>query len=219
MEEKKGTISLSTILLIIAIIAMIVMGVYIYKLNNEKAEEVQKSNRLQEQVTNLNENVSDLQGEKDTLSSEDTTNNVDISTTASINKRLYRLYNNQRYILLIDDNSYDMDQDFLKKKTYILDLNMTNDNAIVKEVDISSKLKPFVDEYINKNKGLNKGTCIVKYYGVEDLMTPPDIDGENEVAFKVYFSCVDGNAETSLGNEIYAYNVKTSTIRDLGSIN
>ena len=45
------------------------------------------------------------------------------------------------------------------------------------------------------------------------------INEENEVAFKVYYRCVDGNTETSMGSEIYAYNVKTDTIRDLGSAN
>lgn len=63
----------------------------------------------------------------------------------------------------MDDNVYGMDQDFLKKKTYILDLNMTNGNDMVKEVNLSSKLTPFVNEYINKNKGSNKGTCTVEY--------------------------------------------------------
>ena len=44
---------------------------------------------------------------------------------------------------------------FLKKKTYILDLNMINGNELVKEVNLSNKLTPFVNEYINKNKGSN----------------------------------------------------------------
>ena len=235
MEEKNATkISLSTFFLILAIIAIIVMGIFIYKLNNDKTAEIQKSTELQAQVNSLNGNVSDLQGKintiSDTVSSKDTTannttdnitsNNTDNSTTASsINKRLYKLNSNQRYILLMDDNTYGMDQDFLKKKTYILDLNMTNSNDIVKEVNLSSKLTPFVNEYINKNKGSKSGTCTVEFFGVEDMMTPPEINEENEVAFKVYFRCVDGNAETSMGSEIYAYNVKTDTIRDLGSAN
>ena len=62
MEEKNATkISLSTFLLIIAIIAIIVMGVFIYKLNNEKTAEIQKSTELQSQLNNLNGTVSDLQ--------------------------------------------------------------------------------------------------------------------------------------------------------------
>ena len=62
MEEKNATkISLSTFLLIIAIIAIIVMGVFIYKLNNDKTAEIQKSTELQSQLNNLNGTVSDLQ--------------------------------------------------------------------------------------------------------------------------------------------------------------
>ncbi len=235
MEEKNITkISLSTFFLILAIIAIIVMGIFIYKLNNDKTAETQKSAELQAQVNSLNGTVGELQGKintiSDTVSSKDNenTNTEDNTinsktenqtTTSLVNKRLYKLYSNQRYILLMDDNAYDTDQDFLKKKTYILDLNMINGNELVKEVNLSNKLTPFVNEYINKNKGSKNGTCTVEYFGVEDMMTPPDINEENEVAFKVYYRCVDENTETSMGSEIYAYNVKTDTIRDLGSAN
>ena len=60
MEEKKVTkISLSTFFLILAIIAIIVMGIFMYKLYNEKTEETKKSNELQTQVNSLNETVRD----------------------------------------------------------------------------------------------------------------------------------------------------------------
>lgn len=76
MEEKNVTkISLSTFFLILAIIAIIVMGVFIYKLNNDKTAEIQKSTELQAQVNSLNGTVSDLQGKintiSDTVSSQD----------------------------------------------------------------------------------------------------------------------------------------------------
>ena len=67
MEEKKK-ISVSTILLILAIIAMAVMGVFMYKLNKDKAAEIQKSTKLQSEVSSLNETVKDLQGKIDTIS-------------------------------------------------------------------------------------------------------------------------------------------------------
>ena len=54
MEEKNKKISISTILLIISIIALIVMGVFIYKLNNDKNAEIQKSIELQAKVADLN---------------------------------------------------------------------------------------------------------------------------------------------------------------------
>ena len=230
MEEKKVTqISLSTFLFILSLIAIIVMGIFIYKLNNDKTTEIKKSTELQTQVANLNETVSNLQEKINSISNTINNNNTDNSTnnnsenptSSSINKRLYQLAMNQRqrYVLLMDDNIYDTNQDFLKKKTYILDLNMVNGNDLVREIDLSSKLTPFVNKYINENKGSLNGTCTVEYFGVEDMITPPPIDEENEVAFKAYYRCVDGNTETSLGSEIYAYNVKTDTIRDLGKAN
>ena len=123
-----------------------------------------------------------------------------------------------KYILLLDDNTYGNNQDFLKKKTYILDLDMINNNDIVKEIDISSKLTPFVNEYIS-SKGAENSNCSIEYFEIENMLTPPEINAETEVAFKVYYRSIDGNnIETSLGSEAYAYNVKTDTIRDLGSI-
>ena len=82
MKEKNDTkISLSTFLLIIAIIAIIVMGVFIYKLNNEKNIEIQKSTDLQTQVNSLNNTVNSLQSKINTIS--ETVN--DNSLTQNIN--------------------------------------------------------------------------------------------------------------------------------------
>lgn len=98
MEEKNVTkISLSTFFLILAIIAIIVMGVFIYKLNNDKTAEIQKSTELQAQVNSLNGTVSDLQGKIESISNtintnsssnitNSTTNNNNSSNSNTINK-------------------------------------------------------------------------------------------------------------------------------------
>lgn len=71
MEEKNAKkISLSMIFLIIAIIAMIVMGIFIYKLNKEKTAEIQKSSELQAQVNSVNETIAELQGTISNISTE-----------------------------------------------------------------------------------------------------------------------------------------------------
>ena len=76
MEEKNVTkISLSTFFLILAIIAIIVMGIFIYKLNKDKTAEIQKSTELQSQVNSLNGTVSDLQGKIDNISNTINSNN------------------------------------------------------------------------------------------------------------------------------------------------
>ena len=69
MEEKKVTkISLSTFFLILSLIAIIVMGIFMYKFYNEKTEATKKSAELQTQVNSLNETVSKLQGKINSIS-------------------------------------------------------------------------------------------------------------------------------------------------------
>lgn len=58
MEGKSAKISLSTFLLIIAIIVIVVMGLIIYKFYNEKNDFSNKSSELQSQVDSLNEKIS-----------------------------------------------------------------------------------------------------------------------------------------------------------------
>ena len=84
MEEKKTLkISLSTFLLILAIIIIIVMGVFIYKLSNDKKSEINKSTELQAKVSNLNETISDLQGKIDRISETINTNNSNENSATS----------------------------------------------------------------------------------------------------------------------------------------
>ena len=69
MEEKKAVkISLSTLFLILAVIVIIIMAVFIIKLNNEKSAETEKSAQLQAQVNSLNGTVDNLQGKIDSIS-------------------------------------------------------------------------------------------------------------------------------------------------------
>ena len=86
MEEKNVTkISLSTFFLILAIIAIIVMGIYTYKLNNDKSTEIQKSTELQSQVNSLTSTVSDLQGKIDKVSETVNSNSSAGNTTTNNN--------------------------------------------------------------------------------------------------------------------------------------
>ena len=119
MEEKNVTkISLSTFFLILAIIAIIVMGIFIYKLNNDKTAEIQKSTELQSQVNSLNGTVSDLQGKinkvSETINSSGNTTNSEKkssnNTTTSTNKMsielAYGILNKYKNEKLSDANWY-----------------------------------------------------------------------------------------------------------------
>jgi hypothetical protein len=58
MKEKTDKkISFSTFFLIIAIIVIIVMGIFIYKMYNEKTSEDGKATNLQTQINNIDENT------------------------------------------------------------------------------------------------------------------------------------------------------------------
>lgn len=79
MEENNVTkISLSTFFLVLTIIAIIVMGIFIYKLNNDKSAEIQKSTELQAQVNSLNGNIKDLQSKIDSIN-----NTINSNTSSS----------------------------------------------------------------------------------------------------------------------------------------
>ncbi len=97
MEEKKITkISLSTFLLILAIIAIIVMGIFIYKLHNDKTNEIKKSTELQTQVNNLNNTINDLQGKINTISKTINSNNSNdnLENTSNISAKCKTAFEN-----------------------------------------------------------------------------------------------------------------------------
>ena len=68
-----------------------------------------------------------------------------------------------------------------------------------------------------QKKGENEGEFSIEYFGYNT--TEADIDFEKEVPFVGYYRCVNGNIETSLGYELYVYNVEKKQIRDLGNYN
>ncbi|MBO4293038.1 MAG: hypothetical protein J5881_01430 [Clostridia bacterium] len=81
MEEKKTTkVSLSTFLLILTIIALGVMGFFLYKINDEKTKATEQVSELNNQVTSLEKTVDSLQ------------KNIDNVSTISnkINKEIFR---------------------------------------------------------------------------------------------------------------------------------
>lgn len=69
MEEKKSSkSSILVVILGIALIAIIIMGVFIYKLTNERNIEIQRATDLQAEANDLNNTVSELQAKIDKVS-------------------------------------------------------------------------------------------------------------------------------------------------------
>ena len=110
MKEKNSIkISLSTFLLIIAIIAIIVMGIFIYKINNEKTIETQKSADLQAQVSSLNSTVNNLQSKINTISETVNDNKSTTSTPASdVEDTNLTTYNGSEYTFKYNKNWKDL---------------------------------------------------------------------------------------------------------------
>ena len=85
MEKKEIKIGLSTFFLILTLIAIVVMGIFMYKFYNEKTEQTRKANELENQVNILNNSINNLQGKINTISTTSTTNTNNSTSDNTIN--------------------------------------------------------------------------------------------------------------------------------------
>ena len=96
MEKNVIKISFSTFFLILAVIAIVIMGVFMYKISKDKSAEQQKSNELQSQVNNLQEKIDQI---SNTINSDNTSiskdNNVNNSNTIETSKNNTNNTNNK----------------------------------------------------------------------------------------------------------------------------
>ena len=93
MSEKQPIqVSLTALLLVLSIIALVAMGFYTYKLSNEKATATEEIANLNSQVDNLQGTVNTLQGTLDTISNSINMANIttpeNTTTSDSSNKSL-----------------------------------------------------------------------------------------------------------------------------------
>lgn len=101
MEDKKVIkISLSTFFLFLAIIVIVVMGIFMYKLYNEKSIETEKSSELQTQVNILNGTINNLQGKIDSISNALNSNTTNINNTSTENNTNTSLSENEALTIL-----------------------------------------------------------------------------------------------------------------------
>lgn len=84
MEEKKTIkISLSTFFLLLALIAIVVMAIFMYKFYDDKKKADEKSSNLENQLSNLNETVKDLNDKISNTSNTNEVSNSNNTTTSS----------------------------------------------------------------------------------------------------------------------------------------
>ena len=96
MDKKIFKISLSTVLLILSIIVIVVMGVFIYKLNNDKKLAKQKISELEAQINFLNDKNNSFQNNNN---NEITRPDIEINKTANENYKLEDL----TYNIIVND--------------------------------------------------------------------------------------------------------------------
>ena len=219
MEEKKVTkISLSTFFLILAIIAIIIMGFFIYKINNDKNAEIKKSTELQSQVNDLNGTVSNLQGKIDSISetinpnsSSKTENLKNSNETSSKNETLEEanITNKVNKTGLIGETTYEIEDPAIKHLEGF-DVILENSKVYFQLTD-KEKIKNYsiTDSNINRveNKkeeitGFNGKVKKVYFYQVGQAVTPDSLailflmeNGKIE-----YISYVDALQTTNLSS-------------------
>lgn len=83
MEEKKKNNSLLIVWIIILLIVMVIMGIYMYKINNEKQLAQEKANDLSCQVATLNDTATSLQTTINNISAQlnNVSNTIENSST------------------------------------------------------------------------------------------------------------------------------------------
>ncbi len=100
MEENKvKRISLSTFLLIIAIIVIIIMAYFLYKINNERIVKTEEVISLQNEVSNLESKVNSL---NEKINNNSNTNNDNINYI-EMTEANYQTYNSNGYRFEISD--------------------------------------------------------------------------------------------------------------------
>lgn len=110
MDEKKPVkINLSTFFLVLAIIVIIVMGYFIYKLNTEKTVETEKNANLNNEVSNLQSTVNSLNEKINNISNivSSSHSSNENTTSNTVNNNISNTTNNtnlNKYIEMTEDN-------------------------------------------------------------------------------------------------------------------
>ena len=196
MEEKNSTkISLSTFLLIIAIIAIVIMGVFIYKLNNEKNIETQKSADLQAQVSILNSTVSNLQSKINTISETVNNNKAKTSTPVSeVENTDLTTYNDSEYTFKYNKNWKDLgiatkdSVGRVNRRVGALQLETANKDRVSILKHSNTTLNNYIEEH--KNNYLDPA----KEHGEDggfELISEDSYNGNSLKGYKIIFKQMD----------------------------
>ena len=221
MKEKNSTkISLSTFFLILAIIVIIVMGIFIYKLNNDKTVEIKKSTELQSQVNSLNGTVSDLQGKINKILETININTSNENSTVNMNNTTNSLENSNNYFKIsykeeIYISKKENGENSHKNKRNLPVIKNENNQSVASKIEksliqISDKnwnvIKQSSDDYkeTSYTDGVN---YILSTYRISDKY----------IVFRANQSGSFGGV-TWTGEELYNYDTKTGKLLSLSNV-
>lgn len=155
-----------------------------FKIYNEKIQEIHKSSELQSQVDSLNETIKDFQEKLDSISE---TINSDSSISSDNSDKIKDNTNNQTSI-----------QNLEKNTTYDVEVSLSEIENIKSNID-DTEIKAFYEKY--KNKTI-KVTGYVSVFGDEfysnlgpDLATGVEIGNSQSYKTKVYVYGVTYNSD------------------------
>lgn len=169
MEEKKAIkTSLSTFFLILAIIAICVMGVYIYRLNDDKMKSTDQVSQLNNQINSLENTVNSLQKKiENTSNTQEQTQIVSNTSTVENNTTANNitnttdienlLKNKENYEYLKIKNIKEDGDKYLIEADYYVPTPITENeySEMVKNKKITLRNKEYIFE--NSDKTYNPG--------------------------------------------------------------
>lgn len=227
LAQKKSKKTICLIILVVVLMCALTGGTMWFMLQNDndetKTDQVPGGEDGTSNITDKNRTVGSVDDNNNTKPDEDKPSNTDTKAENENNAfrgRLYLLdgsdgaFHKQRYYLLVDNAVYGLNENFLQRKTYVMDLAAVGSSNFIREIDLSKIMTPIVETYISEHRTENCETCGVEYFGFHDPMM---IDFEKELIFQAYYHCAmyDGG-ELSLGNRLYAFNVETNEVQLVG---
>lgn len=213
MENKKR-FPIVTVLLVLIIIGLVAYIICDKVLNKNDETTIVTQNEIGEGKTDVNEEVQEEE-------------------LKGLQGRFYLLegYNLRRRYYLALDNADLADEngnsiDFRDKKVYLVDMDLSDKNEFIKEIDLAKLIEGVYNEKINSLPNvLAEGTVNatnksdINYYTISYYSADFPVNGEKEIPFAIGYGAVHdyegmSNAATlSLGKENYILNVETMTVR------
>lgn len=227
MERKKS----STAIIVVLVLVIIGLGSFIIydKLiakDNLKITNTQDNETLKDNEPNVETPANETL--KDDEKNEEIQNELEGQFYL-----LEGLFDKRRYYLAFDSTEMmevdTLSGDFKTKKVYLVDMNLSETNEFIKEIDFSKLIEDIYKEKINSlpdvlaagtvNETKKSEINIYKMQYVENDAKYYMYNGKNEIPFGISYVGVhdyEGRsnvAELSLGTEYYVLDVLTMTVR------